>query len=366
MAKTIKIYGEVVPFEGYEGYVCCADVDRQLEAANGEDLDVDINSIGGDVAEGFMIYTALRKYAVKHKATITTYIKGRCYSIATVIFLAGDIRIANKFLAPFVHNAWIYTAGDSRQLQKDADDLEAVNHKIATFYAEHIDLTYEEIREIMNADTFIDPEECVRIRFATKIEEIVRPAAIRKILNKNRNMNTNKNEKGLIEKIKSFFNSLEGGASNLEVFTSTNTSIIFPDLEDGAEPKVGDKAEIDGKAAEGEYTMADERTFVFVAGELTEIREAEEQEEGQTIEELQAENQRLKEELASQNSAKDAEIAALKAQNSTANANLAKLKGIFSEYTVESVDNKDKTNEKGGDDNKNPLAKAIDKMKTGK
>ncbi|MNL01372.1 ATP-dependent Clp protease proteolytic subunit [compost metagenome] len=325
-----------------------------------------INSIGGDVAEGFMIYTALRKYAVDNKATVTTYIKGRCYSIATVIFLAGDVRIANKFLSPFLHNAWIYTAGDSRQLQRDADDLEAVNHKIATFYAEHTDLTYEEVREIMNADTFIDPEECVRIRFATKIEEIVRPAAVRKILNKNRNMSVNKNDKGLFTKMKEFFNSLEGGASNLEVFTSTNTSIIFPDLEDGAEPKVGDKAEIDGKAAEGEYLMADERTFVFVAGELTEIKEKEEggegDGEGQTMEELQAENQRLKDELAAQASTKDAEIENLKNQNSAANANIAKLKGIFSAYAVETVDNKDKTPE-GGDGDKNPLVASIDKMK---
>lgn len=365
MAKEIQIYGEVIPFEGYEGYVCCADVDKQLAAANGEDLIVNINSIGGDVTEGFMIYTSLRKYAVDNKATITTYIKGRCYSIATVIFLAGDVRIANKFLSPFIHNAWIYTVGDSRQLKKDADDLEAVNHKIANFYVDHTKLTYDEVRDWMNADTFIDPEECVRIRFATKIEEIVRPAALMKTLNKNRNMSDNKKDKGLFEKMKSFFASLEGGASNLEVFTSTNTSVIFPDLEDGEEPKIGDKAEVDGKAAEGELTMSDGRTFVFVAGELTEIKEKEESgDDSQTMEELQAENARLKEELAAQASAKDAEIQNLKTQNAAVNANLSKLKGIFSSYTVETAENKDKTKEVEGEDkNKNPLASAIDKMK---
>lgn len=367
MAKTIKIYGEVIPFEGYEGYVCCADVDRQLEEANGEDLDVDINSIGGDVAEGFMIYTSLRKYAVKHKAKVTTYIKGRCYSIATVIFLAGDVRIANKFLSPFIHNAWIYSVGDSRQLQRDADDLENVNKKIATFYADHTELTYEEARAWMDADTYIEPEECVRIRFATEIEEIVRPAALRKSLNKNNNSTMSKKNNNWVAKAMAFLSShAADGANNLEVFTSTNDSVIFPDLEDGEEPKIGDKAEVDGKAAEGEYTMADGRTFVFVAGVLEEIREEDEEEtdDTQTMEELQAENARLREQLESQNSAKDQEIADLKAKYAKAKTDLSTLKNLMSEYVADTPSNSVRTKGKEVDENdKNPLASSIAKLK---
>lgn len=364
MAKDINIFGEVIPFDlGWKDYVCCADVDRQLEAAKGEDIIVNINSIGGDVAEGFMIYTSLRRYAEQHKAHVTTYMKGRCYSIATVIFLSGDKRVANKFLSPFVHNAWMYTMGDSKQLQRDADDLEKVNKTIAEFYAEHTELTYEEARAWMDADTFIDPEECVTIRFATEVENVIRPAALRKTLNKINNMSVNnKNEKSLKNKILNFFNSLEGGASNLEVFTSTNVSIIFPELEDGDEPKVGDKAEIDGKPAEGEYLMASGDTYVFVAGSLDEIRESEEEAGEQTMEELQAENTKLKEQLAAQDSLKQ-EVQDLKEKNAALNKNFSDLKKLATEYTVDTADNEDKDKESGKRNSANPLAASIANMK---
>lgn len=365
MAYDINITGEVIPFDwGWfnQGYVCCADVDRQLEYANGEDLTVNINSIGGDVEEGLMIYTTLRKYAEKHKAKVTTYAKGRCYSIATIIFLAGDERIANKFLSPFIHNAWMYTEGDSKQLFKDAADLEKVNKQIGEFYAEHTDLTYEEARAWMDADTFIDPEECVKIRFATKVEEILRPAALLKKFNiksNSTNMAVNKKEK-IFDKIANFFNSLE--AKNIEVFTSTNESVIFPDLEDGAEPKIGDKAEIDGKAAEGEILMADGRTFVFVAGILEEIKDKEEDNDSEEIANLKAENAELKSKLEAQNK----KLTTIEGKIEGFEKTFKALKGMASEYTTTDDDknqNTRKSKQEEEEENTEGLSSSIGKLK---
>lgn len=346
MAYEINIIGEVIPYDWGDDpdYICSAHVERQLANAKGEDITVNINSIGGDVAEGFIIYTALRKYAENNKATVTTYAKGRCYSIATIIFLAGDARIANKYINPFIHNAWTYTAGDSRQLFRDAADLENTNKVIAEFYAEHTELTYEEARAWMDADTYIEPEECVKIRFATAVEEILRPVALMKTFNKkSNNMAVNNKKEKLFDKIAGFFNSLE--AKNVEVFTSTNESVIFPDLEDGAEPKVGDKAEVDGKAAEGEILMADGRTFVFVAGILEEIKEKEEEEAGDQTEEiakLKAENAELKEKLEAQNS----KLSTIETKMNGFEKTFNKLGSLVSTYNAEeNPDNKRKSAE---------------------
>lgn len=344
MAFEINILGEIVPFAHPAEWevINLSDVEKMLEGAKGQDITVNINSPGGDVDEGFMIYTALRKYAAENNAKVTTYAKGRCHSIATVIFLAGDERIANKFLEPFVHNAWTFAVGDAGELLRTAADLEKINKRIAEFYAEHTDLTYEEARELMDNDSYINPEEAVRIRFATKIEEVLRPVALNRILNKKSKiiMANEKSEKSFFKAMKEFFAS--SGASNLEVYTSASESIVFPDLEDGATPKVGDKATIDGKAAEGRYTLADGTEYVFVAGELTEINEPSDDDIDDTVEEIAAlkqENEDLKAQIAAMNKRLDKSEKLQK----EADARWNKLKTTVSEYVVDDEENEDKS-----------------------
>jgi len=284
LAVDIKIYGEIVPFQekwitDQGGYVNLSVVQEQLAQANGEDIRVRIKSYGGDVEEGFSIYSELRRYAKDHNAKVTTLAEGQCASIATVFFLAGDERIVTEFTQPFVHNAWSYAMGDSKQLQRISADLESCNDMIARHYAEHTELTYEEARELMDNETSISPDECVKLRFATSIEEVLRPAALLQRINKsNTNVKMAKNskkiqtknqnnEKSFIKKLREFLNK--------DVFTADNAIIDFYELEDNDTVKVGDKANIDGKPAEGEVVVANGDIYVFEAGELIEIREAE-------------------------------------------------------------------------------------------
>jgi len=84
---------------------CCIYLQKQLQKAGGKDVKVRINSVGGDVDEGFAMYSELRRYASENNAKITTFAEGRCVSIATIFFLAGDKRIVTEYTEPFVHNA---------------------------------------------------------------------------------------------------------------------------------------------------------------------------------------------------------------------------------------------------------------------
>lgn len=362
MAFEINITGEIVPFNYWDekGYINLSDVESQLSKAEGKDIKVNINSIGGDVEEGFMIYTALRKYAKENNAKITTYAKGRCFSIATVVFLSGDERIANKFVEPFVHNAWTYVMdGDAKLLNRVAADLEAVNEKIGKFYAEHTNLTYEEARQLMDNDSYISPEESVKIRFATSIEEVMRPAALHKILNKKSKINNmaKKDEKGLFAILNKFFS--ETKPLNKVLFTSTAEEIVFPDLGDDDVAKVGDKATIDGSPADGEVKLSDGTVYVFEAGVLTEIREPEEEEEENAeLEELRTENAKLKEDLAALNT----KVEGVLAKQKQVETNWKNLKNKISEYTVETKDNGGKGNGEG-EEGKGRLGKAIANLK---
>ena len=94
MTYEIKIYGEIVPFQGTQienrGYTNLSIVEDQLKKAGGSELLVKLHTVGGDVDEGFAIYASLRRYAKDHHVKITTRADGQVASIGTVIFLAGD------------------------------------------------------------------------------------------------------------------------------------------------------------------------------------------------------------------------------------------------------------------------------------
>ena len=178
----IKIYGEIVPFEeqwiiDQGGYVNLTEVQRQLKGANGKDIKVKVRSMGGDVQTGFDIYNELRRYAKENDAKVQMWGEGFVASIATVIFLAGDERILTENTNPFVHNAWCYAMGDSKEIMRTAVELESCNQKIAEHYALHTDLTVDEALDLMRNDTSITAEEAKNMRFATAIEEVLRPVS---------------------------------------------------------------------------------------------------------------------------------------------------------------------------------------------
>lgn len=326
----IKIYGEIVPFEeqwiiDQGGYVNLSTVQDQLKKADGKDITVRIRSFGGDVETGFTIYAELRRYARDNKAKVTTLGEGQVASIATVMFLAGDERILTEHTQPFVHNAWTYTMGDSKELQRVSVELDKCNKQIAEHYALHTDLTVQEALDLMTNETSITPDEAVAMRFATKVEEVLRPVALKRFSTNTNNKNMNKKTQTLYNKVAKFL----GQFSNKVVTSADGKELDFYELEDDTVVKVGDKAYYDGMDADGSFIMPDGETYVFIAGELTEIQsedvtdtnESALAEANATIalltEQLEAVSNKAVE-LDTQNKAKDALIAGYKASSKPA------------------------------------------------
>lgn len=92
---------------------------KSIDAAAGEDLDVDINSGGGDVFAGSEIYSALRGYDGK----VRIHVVGLAASAASVIACAAhsDISPTGQMM---VHNVSTYSEGDY--------------HDMALYYRLHI------------------------------------------------------------------------------------------------------------------------------------------------------------------------------------------------------------------------------------
>lgn len=287
----IKIYGEIVPFEEdwiieQGGYVNLSVVQSQLKKAEGKDILVKIRSFGGDVETGFTIYNELRRYAKENNAKVTTLGEGQVASIATVIFLAGDERILTGHTEPFIHNAWTYSEGDSKQLIRVANDLDKCNKMIAEHYSLHTNLTTEEALELMGSETSLKAEEAVAIRFATSVEEIFRPLALKRFINKNNNKMNSKTQT-LLNKAMHFLK----GFSNKMVETSDGKELDFYEIDEDGTIEVGVKAFFDGVDAVGSFLMISGETYVFENGILTEIIAKEEE---VSLEALRAENDLLR------------------------------------------------------------------------
>lgn len=326
----IYIYGEIDAYQDAEsdryGFVNLLNVKSQYEAQDpkAEKVIVHIHSVGGVVFEGFAIHDYLRSLG----KPIETRVEGLCASIATVIALAGDTRIMTSNSDYFIHNPWGMAMGDREQMQKYTDDLERLEGKLAKFYAAKTKLTEEEALAFMKGETTFSSAEALEKGFTTETAPALKAVAKfdpSKDFAKNENSNSKpkpakmknnakkpgdqKKAKTLAEKILALISSGDE-VKNKIVQDANGEDIDFPDLEEKASPAIGDRAEIDGKPAEGEKVMPSGETFVFAAGELTEIKPAEEESE----------------ELATAN----AEIERLTAELDAANAKASKAEGDLS------------------------------------
>ena len=102
----LKIQGDIISNDNkwiYEWLeydsTCPKDVENAINEANGEKIEVEINSGGGDIFAGSEIYTLLKSYKGEIEITIT----GLAASAASVIAMSGYCRISPTAMM-MVHN----------------------------------------------------------------------------------------------------------------------------------------------------------------------------------------------------------------------------------------------------------------------
>lgn len=162
---TLNIYGDI---SSYGEDVNIKNLSKQLdEMQNVSQIDVYINSYGGEVAEGLAIYNALKR----QKANVTTYCDGFACSIASVIFMAGNERKMSNASLLMIHNAWTFGYGNASELRKLADDMDIITSASVEAYKSVSKLSEKKIKELMDAETWIKPKDAVKYGFATDIVE---------------------------------------------------------------------------------------------------------------------------------------------------------------------------------------------------
>ena len=277
----INLIGDI-DSEVKEGYVNDKFLATELEEAKGQDLEIKINTLGGCVYTAFRMYDLLEDYKIKNKAVVTTITDQNCASSGIILLLAGNRRIVNNNTNPFIHEAWMEVVGTANYLLNSAFDLEDCNFKIAKLYAQKTALDYEEARELMGIETFFTPEESYNLGFATELSKVYNKLDYKLII-KNKlelktNINMTKEEKSFFEMAKNFFLGSKEEKSDIKnkvVLTVADVEIDFMEIDTDVTPKVGDKANVDGKPAEGEYITKGGEKYSFEGGVLTEIEKEE-------------------------------------------------------------------------------------------
>ena len=169
---VVKINGDIVGNDDkwiYDWFgvtaTCPKDVTSAIETAkDGEEIEVLINSGGGDVLAGQEIYTTLLG-----KDNVTIKIQSLAGSAAGVVAMAGKSQISPVAML-MIHNVSMHgESGDYHDMQKNAEILKQMNTALAGAFTHKTGKSEEEILKIMDKETWLTANQCVEYGFVDEI-----------------------------------------------------------------------------------------------------------------------------------------------------------------------------------------------------
>lgn len=141
-------------------------IEKALEEAAGSDVDIYINSGGGDVFAGSEIYSAIREY----EGNVAIHIVGFCASAASVIAMAGYSEMSPT-AQMMVHNVSMWETGDYHAHDKASEILQTANRSVAAAYVEKTGMALEEALKLMDRETWLTAEEAHELGLIDEIAQ---------------------------------------------------------------------------------------------------------------------------------------------------------------------------------------------------
>lgn len=160
------------------GGITAKSFQKELSDIKANQIDLHINSPGGEVFDGITIYNLIKQ----HPANVTTYIDGIAASIASVIALAGDKIIMAENALYMMHNPFGMVMGNSEDMRKMADVLDKVRGSISLAYKTKSGKADDEINSLMDAETWMNADEAQAAGFVDEISEQMDMAACAKFV----------------------------------------------------------------------------------------------------------------------------------------------------------------------------------------
>lgn len=174
-AKTSgKSKGEVYIYEqigeGWFGGISANAFQKTMkDVKDVSELDIYVNSPGGNVFDGIAIYNQIMQHPATRK---TMHIDGLAASIASIIAMAGtEIQIAANGMF-MIHDPYGLCMGTAEVMRKSADSLDKVRDTLLQTYVRRTGGDAKKISDWMSEETWMNADESVERGFATsKTEE---------------------------------------------------------------------------------------------------------------------------------------------------------------------------------------------------
>lgn len=137
------------------------------------DVDLYINSPGGDVFAGLNVVNAIQK----SKVQVMAHVEVMAASIAGVIALACDKIEIDKNSLIMLHNCWTVSMGNKKALEQDIKAMEAIDNILHNIISENsTDDTL--IAQIEDGDVWLTGEEVAEIFTNAELIEIKKDYAL--------------------------------------------------------------------------------------------------------------------------------------------------------------------------------------------
>jgi len=162
--NTLRLEGPIAEESWWGDEVTPAQFRADLNAHPG-DLTVYINSPGGDVVAGSLIYSMLKE----HEGQITVRIDGLAASAASVVAMAGDRVEMAPTAYMMIHNAATIAMGNKADMQAAAEMLAEIDRGIRTAYALKTGKSERELAKMMDAETWMSAAKALEDGFIDAI-----------------------------------------------------------------------------------------------------------------------------------------------------------------------------------------------------
>lgn len=166
--NIIELRGEVL-----EGKTLKDLMNQAKDISIGETLVLEIASPGGSVYEGIQIMLWLEALSQKG-IKIITLVTANAYSIASLIMLAADIKLISRHGEVMVHNPMVpeLVYVNANELEEHITSLRELEEIMYDLYGIFTGLERESIKELMDNETYLKPDEAVQKGFADMVVNI--------------------------------------------------------------------------------------------------------------------------------------------------------------------------------------------------
>lgn len=135
-----------------------------------DEVEVNINSNGGDVFAASEIYTLLSQ----HSGMVTVNIQGLAASAASVIAMAGDVVHISPTAQIMIHKAWTIANGNADDMAHTSEFLEGIDDSIMNAYVAKTGLDKSELSNMMAKETWLTANQAVDYGFADDVMDFGR------------------------------------------------------------------------------------------------------------------------------------------------------------------------------------------------